>query len=55
MAQEAREKQIITPESRIKSSFTIKLKPNIVCPICKKEGRYLGSMLKHHFENCKEK
>lgn len=52
---QARTKQIITKESRIKSANTIKTKPNIICPHCKAEGRYLGSMTKHHFDNCKEK
>ena len=51
----ARKKQVITKESRLKSADTIKSKPNIKCPYCNAEGRYLGSMRKKHFENCKEK
>jgi len=52
---QARTKQIITKESREKSANTIKSKSNVVCPHCKTEGRYPGSMKKHHFDNCKEK
>ena len=51
----ARKKQVITKESRLKSADTIKSKPNIKCPHCGSEGRYLGSMKKRHFDNCKEK
>jgi len=52
---QARKKQVITKESRLKSANTIKSKPNITCPHCGSEGRYLGSMKKRHFDNCKEK
>lgn len=52
---QSRKKQIITKVSRLKSSNTIKSKPNVMCPYCATEGRYLGSMKKKHFENCKEK
>lgn len=52
---QARKKQIITKESRLKSADTIKSKPNVMCPHCGAEGRYLGSMKKKHFENCKVK
>ena len=52
---QARTKQVITKESRLKSADTIKSKANVVCPHCGVNGRYLGSMKKHHFEKCKEK
>lgn len=48
----ARKNQIITKESRSKSSATIKNSPDIVCPHCKTTGRYFGSMKKKHFDNC---
>ena len=49
----ARSQQIISKESRGKSAATIKNAPDIVCPHCRMTGRYLGSMKKKHFENCK--
>jgi hypothetical protein len=51
----SRKTQVITKESRLKAAETIKSKLNFVCPHCGVEGRYLGSMGKKHFENCKEK
>lgn len=51
----ARANQIITKESRLKSASTIKNAPDVVCPYCKSTGRYLGSMKKKHFDNCKNK
>lgn len=48
----ARANQIITKESRQKSAATIKNAPDIVCPHCGNQGRYLGSMKKKHFDNC---
>jgi hypothetical protein len=51
----AREKQVITKESRLKSAATIKNAPDVICPYCNTSGRYLGSMKKKHFENCKIK
>lgn len=51
----ARANQLITKESRLKSAATIKNSPNIICPHCNTIGRYLGSMKKKHFENCKNK
>ena len=52
---EIRKHQVITPESRMKAAESIKNKPNVICPHCGAEGRYLGSMKKKHFENCKDK
>lgn len=51
----ARQKQIITPESRVKAAEKIKNNPNIICPHCGSSGRYLGSMKKKHFDNCNKK
>ena len=51
----ARATQIITKESRLKSSSTIKNSPDVVCPHCKITGRYFGSMKKKHFDNCLSK
>ena len=51
----ARANQVITKESRLKSAATIKNAPSIVCPHCNATGRYLGSMKKKHFENCRTK
>lgn len=51
----ARKNQVITKESRLKSANTIKSNPNVKCPHCGAEGRYLGSMEKKHFKNCKGK
>jgi DNA-directed RNA polymerase subunit M/transcription elongation factor TFIIS len=51
----ARSNQVITKESRLKSAATIKNSPDVVCPHCGARGRYLGSMQKKHFENCKLK
>ena len=51
----ARANQVITKESRLKSASTIKNTPDIVCPHCNTIGRYLGSMKKKHFDNCKSK
>ena len=51
----ARANQLITKESRLKSAATIKNSPDIICPNCNAKGRYLGSMKKKHFENCKIK
>jgi len=51
----ARSHQVITKESREKSANTIKNAPDIICPHCNTIGRYLGSMKKKHFENCKNK
>jgi len=48
----ARTNQVITKESRLKSSATIKNAPDVVCPHCKATGRYFGSMKKKHFDNC---
>jgi hypothetical protein len=50
----ARANQVITKESRLKSAATIKNAPSIVCPHCNATGRYLGSMKKKHFDNCKK-
>jgi predicted transcriptional regulator len=52
---EARANQIITTESRKKAADAIKSKPNVICPHCGASGRYLNSMKKKHFENCKGK
>lgn len=49
----ARANQVITKESRLKSADTIKNAPDVVCPHCGTKGRYLGSMMKKHFDNCK--
>lgn len=49
----ARANQVITKESRLKAAATIKNSPAIVCPHCGASGRYLGSMKKKHFNNCK--
>jgi len=51
----ARANQVITKESRLKSAFTIKNAPDVICPHCKATGRYLGSMKKKHFDNCEVK
>ena len=51
----ARAKQVITKESRLKSASTIKNAPDVICPHCKSTGRYLGSMKKKHFDNCRSK
>jgi len=51
----ARARQVITKESRNKSATTIKNAPDVICPHCNATGRYLGSMKKKHFENCKNK
>jgi len=51
----ARAKQIITKESRLKSAATIKNAPDVICPHCGAKGRYLGSMKKKYFDNCKFK
>jgi hypothetical protein len=51
----ARAQQVITKESREKSATTIKNSPDVICPHCSATGRYLGSMKKKHFENCKNK
>jgi len=51
----ARARQVITKESRNKSATTIKNAPDVICPHCNAAGRYLGSMKKKHFENCKNK
>ena len=51
----ARASQVITKESRLKSAYTIKNTPNVVCPHCSASGRYLGSMKKKHFDNCEIK
>lgn len=48
----ARSTQIITKESRLKASATIKNTPDFICPHCNTKGRYLGSMQKKHFDNC---
>jgi hypothetical protein len=49
----ARSRQIITPESRIKAAESIRTAPDIVCPHCGTTGRYLGSMKKNHYDNCR--
>lgn len=49
----ARTTQVITKESRLKSASTIKNAPDVICPHCKSTGRYLGSMKKKHFDNCR--
>jgi hypothetical protein len=51
----ARATQVITKESRLKSASTIKNAPDVICPHCKSTGRYLGSMKKKHFNNCRSK
>jgi len=50
----ARSQQVITPESRIKASESIRNAPDIICPNCGAKGRYLGSMKKNHYDNCKK-
>lgn len=52
---QARKNQVITAESRAKAADSIRSAPDVICPHCGATGRYLGSMKKKHFENCKGK
>lgn len=43
---------IHTPESKLKTSLSIKSKPNLTCPHCGKTGAHTP-MKRWHFDNCK--
>jgi predicted hydrocarbon binding protein len=50
---EARAKQIISDETKIKMSISAKKVPKLTCPHCALTGA-TNNLKRYHFENCKK-